>query len=137
MCQGLDVLVEDGADRVAPNMQLADAARLEDFRARLAQEFRRLQPAMVGVARTRKYQNWSMADATMRFGLEAVVLLAAVQEGFEARIITQEEAARTVGVPVTKIAEQLPHSLEIERTSRWKDRAVAYLVARHLAERDV
>lgn len=134
VCCGSEVLVGDGADLVVPNGQLADGARLEDFRARIAQELRRLRPKVVGVARTRKYNNWTMANATTRFGLEAVVLLAAVQEGFDGRIVTQEEAAREVGVPVTKVAEQLPSRLGIEPTSHWNERSVAFLIAGHLAE---
>jgi hypothetical protein len=133
VCCGSEVLVGDGADLVMPNSQLTDGLRLEDFRARLSQELRRLHPRAVGIARARKYNNWTMANATTRFGLEAAVLLAAVQEGFDGRIVTQEEAARGVGVPVTKIADKLPGCLGIEPTPHWNERATAFLIARHLA----
>lgn len=127
-------LVSDPADRISPNSQLDMAPSYEDFRARLAQELRRLQPAKVGVARTRKYRSWSMADATTRFGLEAAAMLAAAQEGFECQLVTQEDAARTIAVPLPKLIGQLPGRLDMTKTPYWAERSVAFLVAAHLAE---
>jgi hypothetical protein len=126
-------LVDDSADRIRPNAQLNDALRLEDFRARVGQELRRLQPAKVGVARTRKYGNWTMANASKRFGLEAAAMIAAAQEDFECQLVTQEEAAKTVEVPIPRLGRVLPGRLGIEPTPYWEDRAVAFLIAAHLA----
>ncbi|HXF31589.1 MAG TPA: hypothetical protein VN522_08705 [Solirubrobacterales bacterium] len=131
--RGTEPLVDDGADRIRPNAQLDHAARFEDFRARLGQELRRLQPRVVGIARTRKYGNWTMANASTRFGLEAVAMIAAEQEGLECRLITQEEAAKSVEVPIPRLSEALPKRLGMEQTPHWNDRAVAFLVAAHLA----
>jgi hypothetical protein len=129
-----DVLVDDAADRVLPNEELELPARLEDFRVRLAQELRRLRPAKVGIARTLMFKNWSMKAATTRFGFEAAAMLAAVQEGFACELVRQEDAAKSVGVPLKRAAELLPEALEIEKTPYWKERSVAFMVARHLAE---
>jgi hypothetical protein len=129
-----EALVEDSADRIRPNAQLDDSPRYENFRARVAQELRRLQPAVVGVARTRKYGQWTMAAATKRFGLEAAVMIAAAQEGIDCRLVTQEEAAKTVKVPIPRLTDLLPERLGIEPTPPyWDDRAVAFLVGAHLA----
>src|SRR4051794_36295556 len=75
--RGDEALVDDNADRIRPNVQLGDAPRFEDFRARVGQELRRLQPAAIGVARTRMYGKWTMANASKRFGLEAAAMIAA------------------------------------------------------------
>ena len=128
-----EVLVDDPADRIRPNAQLDEASLYENFRARVGQELRRLQPAVVGVARTRKYSQWTMADATKRFGLEASAMIAAAQEGIECRLVTQEEAVKTVKAPIPRLTDVLPERLGIEPTPYWKDRAVAFLVAAHLA----
>jgi len=128
------VLADDQADRILPNEDLDYPARLEDFRARLAQEFRRLQPATIGIARTRKYAQWSMAEATKHFGLEAAAMIAAVQEGFDCHLITQESAAKSVGVDPKDVVGQLPDRLGIERTHHWERRSVAFMVAVHLAK---
>jgi hypothetical protein len=128
-----EILVADQADRILPNDGLDRPLRLEDFRARLAQEMRRLQPAKVGVARTRMFKNWTMKAASNRFGFEAAAMLAAVQEGFDCELVRQEDAAKAVGVPIEKVPELLPAALGISKTPYWKDRAAAFLVARHLA----
>jgi hypothetical protein len=127
------VLLDDGADRILPSEELDLPRRLEDVRARLAQELRRLQPAAVGVARTLKFKQWSMSAATTRFGLEATAMLAAVQEDIPCMLVRQEDAARSAGVPLKRAEELLPGALKIEKTLYWKDRAPAFMVARHLA----
>ena len=129
-----EALVDDKADRIRPNAQLDDASRYENFRDRVAQELRRLQPAVVGVARTRKYSQWTMAAATKRFGLEAAAMIAAAQEGFECRLVTQDEAAKTVKAPIPRLSTVLPERLGIEPTPYWDDRAVAFLIAAHLSQ---
>jgi len=127
------VLTDDQADRILPNEELDYPARLEDFRARVGQELRRLQPAGVGLARTRMFKNWTMSSATVRFGFEAAAMLAAVQEGFPCSVVRQEDAARSAEVPMERMIELLPKALGIEKTRYWKDRSVAFMVARHLA----
>lgn len=131
--RGGEALIEDAADRIKPNAQLDDAPRFEDFRARVGQELRRLQPAIVGIARTRKYSNWTMANASTRFGLEAAAMIAAEQEGLPCRLVTQEEAAKTVKAPIPRLTQALPGRLGIQPTPYWGDRAVAFLIAAHLA----
>jgi hypothetical protein len=133
--RGGEILVRDSADRIRPNGQLDDATRYENFRARVAQELRRLQPALVGIARTRKYGQWTMATATKRFGLEAAAMISAAQEDIECRLVTQEEAAKSVEVPIQRLTAILPERLGVEPTAYWNDRAVAFLVAAHLAKR--
>jgi hypothetical protein len=128
-----EVLVNDQADRILPNDGLDLPLRLEDFRARLAQEMRRLQPAKVGIARTRMFKNWTMKAASNRFGFEAAAMLAAVQEEFECELVRREDAAKPVGVPIEKVPELLPSALGISKTPYWKDRAAAFLIARYLA----
>lgn len=128
-----EVLIKDQADRILPNDELDYPARLEDFRARVAQELRRLQPAGVGLARTRMFKNWTMSSATARFGFEAAAMLAAVQEGFPCSLVRQEDAARSAEVPIKRMVELLPKTLGIEKTPYWKERSVAFMVARHLA----
>ena len=128
-----EILVDDQADRILPNDGLDRPVRLEDFRARLAQEMRRLKPAKVGIARTRMFQNWTMKDASNRFGFEAAAMLAAVQEDFACELVRQEDAARGAGVPIKQVQEMLPAVLGISKTPYWKDRAVAFMVARYLA----
>jgi hypothetical protein len=130
------ILVEDEADRILPNESLELPLRLEDFRARLAQEMRRLRPTKIGVARTLMYKGWSMKSATSRFGFEAAAMLAAVQEDFECELVRQEDAAKSVGVRLTEAAEQLPDVLGIDRTRYWKDRSIAFMIARHLSEEE-
>lgn len=127
------VLLDDGADRILPNEDLDYPRRLEDFRARLAQELRRLRPAAVGIARTLKFKQWSMSEATTRFGFEAAAMLAAVQEDIPCELVRQEDAAPSCEVPLKRAAELLPDALGIEKTPYWKDRSVAFMVARHLA----
>lgn len=127
------ILTDDQADRILPNEELDYPARLEDFRARVGQELRRLQPAGVGLARTRMFKNWTMSSATVRFGFEAAAMLAAVQEGFPCFVVRQEDAARSAEVPMERMIELLPKALGIEKTRYWKDRSVAFMVARHLA----
>jgi hypothetical protein len=132
--QGPDVvLTDDQADRILPNEELDYPVRLEDFRARVAQELRRLRPASVGLARTRMFKNWTMSSATTRFGFEAAAMLAAVQEGFPCLLVRQEDAARSAGVPTDRMIEMLPEALGIEKTRYWKERSIAFMVARHLA----
>ena len=92
-----------------------------------------MQPTAVGVARTLKFKQWSMSAATTRFGLEAAAMLAAVQEDFSCTLVRQEDAARSAGVPLKRAEELLPAALQIEKTRYWKDRAPAFMVARHLA----
>jgi hypothetical protein len=128
-----EVLVADQADRILPNDGLDRPLRLEDFRARLAQEMRRLQPAKVGIARTRMFKNWTMKAASNRFGFEAAAMLAAVQADFDCGLVRQEDAAKAVGMPLEKVPELLPTALGISKTPYWKDRAAAFLVARYLA----
>jgi Holliday junction resolvasome RuvABC endonuclease subunit len=128
------VLAEDGADRILSNQELDLPARLEDFRARVAQELRRLQPARVGLARTLMFKNWTMKGATARFSFEAAAMLAAVQEGYPCELVRQEDAAKSVGVALKEASKQLPAALGIEKTPYWKERSVAFMVARHLAE---
>jgi hypothetical protein len=71
-------LLGDELDRISPSAQDDHAAVLGNFRDRVSQELRRLQPRAVGVGFTRKYQNWSAAEAYARFTLDAAVMLAAV-----------------------------------------------------------
>ncbi len=127
------VLLDDGADRILPSEDLDYPARLEDFRLRLAQELRRLRPAAVGLARTRMFKNWTMAAATQRFGFEAAAMLAVVGEGIACELVRQEDAARSVGVPIKEAPDHLPEALGIEKTPFWKDRSIAFMTARHLA----
>jgi hypothetical protein len=74
-----------------------------------------------------------MKNATGRFGLEAAAMIAAVQEGFECHLVTQEEAVKTVKVPLPRLSVALPARLGIEPTPQWEERSVAFLVAAHLA----
>jgi hypothetical protein len=129
------ILLDDPAEQVACNDRLHDAERLEDFRGRLGQVFRRVQPVEVGVARTTRFARWTYKDAFARFGLEAAVLIAAAHEGFAARVVTREEAARGAGVPMPTLHEQLAPTLGIERTSHWSHRALAIATAVALARR--
>jgi hypothetical protein len=128
-----EILVSDQGDRILPNDGLDRPLRLEEFRVRLAQEMRRLQPAKVGIARTRMFKNWTMKAASNRFGFEAAAMLAAVQEGFPCELVRQEDAAKAVGVPIERVPELLPDAIGISKTPYWKDRATAFLIARFLA----
>lgn len=134
VCRGEQLALDDAAESVEPSQQLPLAERLEDFRARLGQEFRRLAPQGVGIARTRKFSQWQYKPAATRFGLEAVAMVAAIQEGVPCSLVVQEDAAKAAQVPVTKFAESMPSRFGIDPTLHWDKRALAFATALALAK---
>jgi hypothetical protein len=134
VCRGKQLDLSDTAESIEPNRQLALAEQLEDFRARLGQEFRRLAPQEVGIARTRKFSQWQYKPAAARFGLEAVAMVAAIQEGVPCSMVVQEDAAKAAQVPVTKFAEAMPARFGIDPTHHWDKRALAFATALALAK---
>lgn len=128
------LLLDDPLDKLASNTHLDTAAKLEDFRARVAQELRRLEPAAVGVARTMRYQQWSYQSAFDRFSLEAAAMLAATAEQIPCYVVKQERAGKAVGLPPNQIADRLAGRLGIEAPAHWEHRSVAFAAALALVE---
>jgi hypothetical protein len=127
------LIMSDPADRIRPSPQLADANQLGDFRDRVSQEIRRLQPAEVGVFRTTRFRNWSFTDAWTRFSLETAVMLAAVGEGVPSRHVVAEDASGTVPCPPNKIPDIAAEAWGVQRPQYWRERAPALAAALALA----
>lgn len=127
-------LVDDPLERITPTQQIDRPAGLADFRDRVAQELRRLQPRAVGVGFTRKYSSWTAEDAFRRFGLDAAAMLAAVDLGISCQRVREEDAAGAVGVAPTKLPEQAPARLGIDKTKYWSHRVWAIATALHVAK---
>lgn len=136
VCRGEELDLLDPADRIEPSGQLDLDRRFEDFRARIGQEFRRIGPTAIGVARTRKFSQWKYKDAFARFGLEAVAMVAAAQEGIRCQLVAQEDAAKAACSPVTQLAEAMPARLGIKPTAAWEKRALAFASALALAKKE-
>lgn len=131
--RGLPML-HDELECVRPTEQLGDAERLDEFRKRVGQEIRRLNPAEVGVLRTTKFSQWKFKDAWARFPLEAAVMLAATEERVPSRHIYAEDAARTAGGDKSKISDLAAGTWGVAPTDRyWKERAPAFAAAVALA----
>jgi len=128
------LLVGDPTDKLEPSANLRDAARLDEFRSRVQQEFRRLKPSAVGVMRPRKYSGWQWNAAFNRAILEAAVMLAAAGQGINCTIVRAEDAARAVPAPPTKVVEQAATKWNVEPTEHWKERVWAFATALALAK---
>ena len=115
------------------NAQLADAARLQDFRDRMVQELRQLSPVAVSVLRTTRFRNWTLADAWSRFSLEATIMLAAGDERIPSQHVVAEDAAGTVPCAANKIPESAAAAWGVTRTRYRKERASAFAVALTMA----
>jgi hypothetical protein len=127
-------VMNDDLECIRPTTQLGDAERLDEFRKRVVQEIRRLDPAGVGVFRTPKYAQWTFKNAWARFPLEAVVLLAATDERVPSRHIVAEDAARRAGGDKTRIPEGAAAAWTVAPARRyWKERAPAFAAAVALA----
>jgi hypothetical protein len=129
-----ELLLDDLAERIQPSAQLELDAQLGDVRDRVRQELRRLKPAAVGVARTRKYMNWKYQPAFDRFSLEAAAILACVDAGVPCRMVRGEDAAKAVPAPPSQIAEHALQNWSITPTAYWKDRVWAFATAMALAK---
>lgn len=128
------VLLDDPLDWITPTEQVDRPEALGDFRDRVKQELRRIKPHAVGVGFTRKYKNWTAQQAFKRFSLDAAAMLAAVDLGIACRQVREEDAARSLGVAPTKLAELAPTKLGIDRTNYWDDRVWAIATALCIAE---
>jgi hypothetical protein len=127
-------LMDDDLECIRPTAQLGDAERLDEFRKRVVQEIRRLDPAEVGIFRTTKYFNWTFKNAWARFPLEAAVMLAATDEQVPSRHVVAEDAARRAGGDKTKIPERAAAAWGVPPAKRyWKERALAFAAAVALA----
>ena len=126
-------LLDDPLDRITPTEQGDHPAVLANFRDRVVQELRRIRPRAVGVGFTRKYQQWTAEEAFTRFTLDAAVMLAAVDLNIDCQRVSEEDAARAVGVPPKDLPERAPGALGVAKTKYWKDRAWALAVALHVA----
>jgi hypothetical protein len=127
--------LDDPLDRIVPTPQLDRPEVIADFRDRVAQEFRRLRPAAVGVAFTRRYMGWNANDAFDRFSLDTAAMLAAVDLGIRCERVRQEDAADAVGVAPAKLGAQAAARLGIDRTRYWNDRVWAIATAVYMARR--
>jgi hypothetical protein len=127
-------VLDDPAVRVAPSQDLDEAHRIDDVRVRIRQEIRRLRPAGVGLMRPRRYAGWKWTDAFERAGLEAAIMIAAVEESVACQVVRAEDAARAVPAAPTKVVEQAAQRWGIEPPAQWKERAWAYATAMALAK---
>jgi hypothetical protein len=128
------LLLTDPLDRIVPTKQVDPPQALANFRDRVGQEFRRLQPRAVGVGFTRKYKNWKAQDAFRRFSLDATAMVAAVDLNIPCQQVRQEDAARAVGVAPAKLVEQAAAKLGINETKYWNERVWAIATALHVAQ---
>jgi hypothetical protein len=134
VCCPATPLLAGELDRITPSTQGVHATQLGNFRDRVSQELRRIQPGAVGVGFTRKYNNWAAEDAYTRFTLDAAVMLAAVDLNIECVRVSEEDAARAIGVPPKDLSARAAGALGVTPTKYWKERAWALAVALHVAQ---
>lgn len=128
------ILIDDRLDRIVPATQGSLSTDLDDFKNRVLQELRRLQPHAVGVGFTRKYGGWTAQNAFKRFSLDAAVMIAAAELGVRCDRVKLEAAAKAVGVPPTKMDELGASSLGISPPRNRTERTWAVATALAVAE---
>jgi hypothetical protein len=128
------LLLTDPLDRIVPTEQVDRAEVLRNFRDRVAQELRRLQPRAVGVGFTRKYKGWTAQEAFTRFSLDAAAMLAAVDLHIPCLQVRQEDAARAVGAAPKLLADHAAARLGIQKTTYWSERVWAIATALYVAQ---
>jgi hypothetical protein len=120
--------------RLSPNMDPADA--LLDFANRFRQQLHRLRPTTIALTNTRRYRDWTWAQAAERARLEAIVMLVSAQLGIAYRLVRQEDATRILEVPPrSTFAARLAGTPGTAGWRAWNDRAVA-LAAAMTAQRE-
>jgi hypothetical protein len=128
--------VDEGPARLKPSEQLELAAQLGDVRDHVRSELRALSPAGVGILRTTKFSQWQYKDAFPKFSLETAAILACVDEGIPARLVTAEEAASAVPAARASLPAQALKTWGVDpRPPYWNERAWALATAAALASK--
>ena len=115
------------AMKPSTNMDAADA--MLDLANRFRQHLRRLRPTTVALMSTRKYKDWSWAQAASRAHLEAIVMLVCADLGVTYRLVRQEDAARELQIPRADFPRGLLGTPGTADWKAWNDRAVALAAA--------
>lgn len=138
----LGLVRESGVDTAALS-KLALAANtdewtaLQQFAERLAADALSYGVVCLAVAETKKYEQWGYRDAYNRARLEVAAGLAMHHAGIEVRTVPQKTAATALKLAKNgDVPQQIAALLGVSPTrgDHWKERAPAFMVARHVLE---
>jgi hypothetical protein len=122
-------VVADDLTGMKPSTNMDPADAMLDLAKRFRQQLHRLRPATVALMSTRKYKDWSWAQAAVRAHLEAIVMLVCADLDITYLLIRQEEAARTLEVLRFDFPKALTGTPGTAEWKAWNDRAVALAAA--------
>lgn len=134
-----DSLEPDTLERLQLGEGLQSHEKLADFAAQFRQELRQIAPIAVGVVNTRLYANWKYADAFKRVSLETTIMLTVAETSTTGspiayKLIKQESMAKTMEIPLPKLAEIAEQRWGGRVTRYRKDRLPAVVGAMALAK---